>query len=298
VRTLLRKVRAAMVAVNPETILETESPVDFFHESCAAALSQSPPGNDVPPIRVAMPTYRMFDYAGNALDAFLYGSTQFRSTVPGTDLRLRTAELHYTFASALVSGELITPEPKASQSGWDCRLWRGDGYYLLTAAHLSGFPDGYPALDASPVAEPVTVTLPENVEWTGPAYRVNAQTLEVKEAPRTGRTVSLDCPCGAVFLPRPPGPALLAATDPVPLRVGASTTMTLTLVGPRAEATDWKVTVAGHGLWVNGQPESTVILPATVEITAPDGTDPGVYFITARGERTLPLKRFARVLAP
>ena len=63
-------------------------------------------------------------------------------------------------AQDLVSGALITPEPKASQPGWDCRLWRGDGYCLLTAAHLAGLRDGYPALDPAPISAPVVVMLP------------------------------------------------------------------------------------------------------------------------------------------
>jgi hypothetical protein len=308
-RELVHRVRAAMDEVNPQAILNTESPIDFLHESCDGALQMFQPGHDIDAMRVAIPSYVGFAYHPGAVESGLNGWVGGKSTArrgdwpwthrglkpkpawygdgPGPELRWH--ELRASFREALVEGMVTPDDPETPDAPhWVGRLWRGRNYWVLVGGNLDG----------SPLERPVRVRLPELPKDVKYAFEFNAATMTRRDAElaRTGGDIALTMTSGfgAVLLPLPGCPPLLdlPAAQPVITR-GKHIEIPLGFFGP------WRNEVPGGPLHVSApglQHQSRVVAPGTLRITAPADMEPGLYPLTVSGT-CLPVKRWLRVEA-
>ena len=308
-RELLRKVRAAMDEVNPDAILGTEGPIDFFREFTNYALQMFQPGRDIDAMRIAVPEYTGFAYhpgaVESALNGWVGGKTTARRTEwpwahrglsgrpdwyqegPGPELRWH--ELRPSFHDAIVEGEVTLEDPIAPEdSHWVGRLWRASAYWFLAGGHL----------DATALNGPVRVRLPELPESITTAFEIDADTLAIADAKlvRTsdGVFVTLTKGLSAVLFPMPKCPPLLKLeSQPISLRPGEEKALRVDVFCPWDAAQNTlnaSVSVPGfEGL------NHSVKLPGTITVKAPSTAQTGKYPLLVKGN-CLPLKRWVSVV--
>ncbi len=308
-RELLRKVRAAMDEVNPDTILGTEGPIDFFRESCDYALQMFQSGFDIDAMRVAVPDYVGFAYHPGAVESALNGWVGGKITArriewpwahrglsgrpewyqegPGPELRWH--ELRASFRDAIAKGDVTLEDPVApDDSHWVGRLWRAKEYWLLVGGHL----------DATALNGPTRVRLPELPESVTCAFEIDAATLEMGDAQlaRTSNGVFVTVSKGlsAVLLPMPKCPPLLKLDpQPISLRPGEEKTLHVDVFCPwNPDLKTVKVFILAPGLEVTSECGT---LPGSVTLKAFSTTQAGLYPVTVTGN-CLPLKRWVRVV--
>ena len=308
-REHLRKVRAAKDEVNPDAILGTEGPIDFFRESCDYALQMFQPGRDIDAMRVAIPDYTGFAYhpgaVESALNGWVGGKTTARRTEwpwahrglsgrpdwyqegPGPELRWH--ELRASFRDAIVEGDVTLEDPVApDDSHWVGRLWRAKEYCLLVGGHL----------DATALNGPMRVRLPELPESVAAAFEIDADTLEIADAQlaRTsgGVFVTVAKGLGAVLLPTPKCPPLLKLDpQPISLRPGEEKALRVDIFCPwnsARNAVNAFASAPGLEVIVN-----SVTLPGAITLKAPSTVQAGNYPLSVKGN-CLPLKRWVSVV--
>lgn len=306
-RELARTVRAAMDAVNPDTLLLTEGPLDALHEFCDGALQMFGPGRDLDTMRVALPSYRIFSYHPGAVEAardgLIPGRTAGRRTtfpwehrgVPGRPAdyaegpgpELRWHELRATFAEAIDRGTVADRDPKAPfDPRWCGRLFVGKRFCLLVGGAEDGQPlpgpiavdiDGLPRRFHKPVCFDLAtggVTTPTLQDNLAGAARLTL--------PGTVCAVLIaadDCPP----LPDLQLPATIArgTTVTVPVRWA--------MAGQWRSAASAKVRTGGLNA------PATVRTPGSFTLTAPADAAPGLHWVRLEGD-VLPVKRWIRVV--
>ena len=304
---LLRKVRAAMDEVNPDAILMTEAACDFLHlYSDAGGLQMFYPGREIDALRVAAPTYRGPGHSPGAAECGLNGIVANRLTasrgdypgygqwfpdkpeylLTGEGPKLRWHELRATFRAGQNGGTVTDIDPQAlNDPHWVGRIWRAEKYWVMIGGHE----------DASDLAQPVRVRLPELSSTIVGAYEIDAQTLVVRDAElrreKNDSVVTVESGFCAVLLPKAACPALVMVDGEQPtLKIGGSGKLTLQAFAPWSNQSDVAVTVVIDGLGV----EQNVKLPGAINIKTPADMISGVYPVKVTGE-CLPMKRWVRV---
>ena len=307
-RELLRKVRAAMDEVNPNAILGTEGPIDFFREYSDYALQMFQPGNDIDAMRIAVPDYTGFAYHPGAVESALNGWVGGKTTARRTEWPwahrglsgrpdwyqegpgpvLRWHELRTSFRDAIVEGNVTLEDPVAPEdSHWVGRLWQAKEYSLLVGGHL----------DASALNGPVRVRLPELSESVSTAFEIDADTLEIGETQLVrssdGVFVTVKKGFSAVLLPMPICPPLLKLDpQPISVRLGEEKTLHVDVFCPWNTAQNKaNVSVSVPGL----ENDRSVALPGTITLKASSTAQSGNYPLSIKGN-SLPLKRWVHVI--
>lgn len=304
---LLRKVRAAMDEVNPNAILLTEGPIDYFHQYTNGALQMFQTGRDIDAMRVAIPSYKIVAYHPGAVESGLNGMIGGKVTArrvewpwshrgvpqkpayyqdgPGPELRWH--ELRATFRDAF-EGMPNLQDPVASEDRlWVGRLWKASHYWLIIGGHE----------DATDLRGPTRVRLPELPDDTKSAYEIDAATLTVRDAhlerTKDGVYVTVTSPFGAVLLPKQGCPPMLSIDETAQLiKHGGETVISIRLFSPwTTGVTEAKVTVSAPGLEGNA---GQIAVPGAVHLKAPADALPGYYPLTISGH-CLPVKRWIKV---
>jgi hypothetical protein len=141
---LYAKVAEAVRAVKPDALLSTEAPADFNHRHFNHSLHQISKmefpyalGEDVSPLRVALPSYRLHSGAGVAGTSL---QLQPLWLAPGAD----EAPWLAAFSAAretLCDGDPTLPDPDVSPSGMLCRRVTGKGEDVITGARVAWIDD-------------------------------------------------------------------------------------------------------------------------------------------------------------
>ena len=307
-RELLRNVRAAMDEVNPDALLGTEGPIDFFRESTNYALQMFQSGREVDAMRIAVPEYTGFAYhpgaVESALNGWVGGKTTARRTEwpwehrglakrpewyqegPGPELRWH--ELRASFREALVEGHMTMKDPDAPEDPhWVGRLYKTKDYWLLVGGHL----------DATPLNTSVQVRLPEWDDAIKTTYEIDAATLDMAETQllhaADGIGVTVHNGFSVVLLPMPTCPPLIKLdSPPLTLHPEEEKSIQAELVHPWNTAhRTVKVAVSLPGMAQHGH---SVMLPGTITLKAPATLQPGNYPLTLKGD-CLPIKRWVKV---
>jgi Domain of unknown function (DUF6259) len=308
IQQLLDKVSRAVRAVNPECVLTTEAGVDFYSQWFHGALLQTYP-RDLPPVRLALPAYRLFVYSQGgpvfgSLSGLPGGSNGYPNLTEWRQLDENWRSMRQGVGKTLVWGEVPDRDPQASLPDVTCRLFYGPEYSVVVGARAaSDDPSHFPAnVGISNKREPFTVRV-KGVD--GPLagaylYDIEKATVTPFKVRKEGADWILPVENTNWFmvLLRPPlGPAIGSFSAVRPLHAGESAEVDLALLAPAKGKAKVQATLASRGLrfGLGSEPSVSVSLPSKATLVVPAGTPPGRYEVELKGENLVGIKRFVVV---
>lgn len=296
-KQLLAKVRRAALSVNPNALLTTEGPVDWFGQWFHGALTQVYP-RDLPPMRLAVGPYRPYAYAQagsvwGAISGFSGGRTCWEADLQPLEANwlCARAPVHDT----LTWGDVADQDPQSSDPEIVTRRFEGRDHWALVAVRpVSQDPFGWPAYTGrSEHRNQYTLTLPGLAYEVEDAVLCDVDTLTWTRVPvrhrGTDAQLDLSTNFALVILRRPGGRPLVGFPELSPVERGRSVETRLEAVTNGATG---RVRVDAPGLQVAPQ---EVAAPGSVTITVPPDAPPGLYAVRVIGDNALGIKRFLRV---
>ncbi len=298
IRELLDKVSRAARAANPDCLLTTEAPVDFYSPWFHGALHLNTNlGRELPLMRLALPGYRPYLYAAvgpvyGSLSGLPGGSNGYGGGPALQTLDENWRSVRHGVAQTLLYGEVGDADPEASLPDVTCRLFHGAGYSVVVCARVEGmgaieFPK---EIRLSRDRRLFTVRVKGLHRPLAGAYLFDIETTQAASAPlrRDGGDILLESGGSNWFmavLREDNGPAL-ATLDPLPpLRAGESRTVNMRVLTPHHGKL--RAVLSARGLDV---------APGTFTVTVRAGAVPGRYQIALDGPGLIGMKRFVDVL--
>jgi hypothetical protein len=298
IKQLLSKVRAAALAVNPDVLLTTEGPSDWFSPWFHGALT-SPCPRELPLMRLAVGPYRPYVYSAcSAIWASLSGLPG--GGCGGSDLTPLDGNwlcARFPVHEALVWGSVPEGIPRVSDPQSVARLFKGVGYWALVVVRSNcDDPFKWPwdlRLHDTHVAH--TVELPglgtevdeailcdvENLTWSVMKSDLNGNNL----------LLHLRTNWALVILRSVNGPGLVGFDELPALSPGNSTTVRLH--AHSTPPTAIPVSIEAPGLVVT---PSSVTDSGEFVLAVPENTLPGNYGVTVAGNNLLGFKRILKVI--
>jgi len=302
VQQLLAKVSRAARAVNPQALLTTEAPVDFYGQWFHGALTQVYP-RGLPPMRLAVGPYRPFVYApGGPVWGSVSGFAGGRSC---WEADLETTEGNWLCAQApvhdtIVWGDVADVDPPATDPEIVTRRYVSDQCDAVVATRPACQDLTWPQY--TKLADrhgPYEVLVPWTSEPPDEIAVCDIETLHwrtVRPQLRDGALV-IAARSNWVLAVIPRAEAQVVAFDPLPeARPGDDVTLRLeALTGPRRGG---QVEIVAPGLEVgpHGKPQATVSVGDSVTIRVPPWALPGWYGVRLRGQEVLGVKRLLHVV--
>ena len=301
-KQLLSKVRDAVLAVNPNALLTTEAPVDWFGQWFHGALTQVYP-RDLPAMRMAVAPYRpiVYSQAGpvwGSISGFAGGRSCWERDLESTEANWLCARAPVN--AALVEGDVADEDPRASDPEIVTRAFHGDGYWAVVAvrpACQDAFQwPGYTGLAGQHREYAVTVSGVGSRIVCGAVCDIESLTWKALELNRAGDDleIRLNTNWALVVLSEAGGPSVVDL-DPLPaLHPNESATVRLIpLQGTVNDNAPLAASLVAPGLRV--EPPS-VSAPGRTVILVPKDARPGLYSVKATGKHVLGMKRFLKVL--
>lgn len=296
-KQLLAKVRQAALSVNPNALLTTEAPVDWFGQWFHGALTQVYP-RDLPPMRLAVGPYRPYAYANSGP---MWGAI---SGLPGGrtcgEADLEELEANWLCArfpvhETLVWGEVSDKDPLSSDPEIVTRQFEAQDYCVVVAVRPA-CKDAF-ALPAytgtSDHRGDYILTLPGLAAQVEDAVLCDVETLTWSHLPVQrcdgNLLLNLHTNFALVILRGPHAPAIVNLQKLPQLSPGESIVVNLVAL---SSGLAQRARVTAPGLHVTPQ---EVTMPGTVTITVPPDAITGHYAVYASGENALGLKRFLAV---
>jgi len=299
-KELLAKVRTAALEVNPDALLTTEAPIDWYGQWFHGALTQTYP-RDLPPMRLALGSYRPYVYApAGPVWGSVSGFAGGRNTL-GPDMATLEANwlcARFPVHDALVWGDVADHDPEASDAEIVTRRFVGQGYEAIVAVRPE-CQDPWkwpPATGLSESRRPYALTVRDAAPDDN-VFLCDIETLTWRpiEANRQNNALELALDTNWALLVFTPtdGPHLVGF-DPLPtLHRGESTTVALYIIAADTRRkTKTRITVAAPGL--AGFPRQ-INVPGKLKIAVPKKALPGHYAIQITGKNILGTKRFLTV---
>ena len=301
-KQLLAKVRDAALAVNPDALLTTEAPVDWYGQWFHGALTQVYP-RDVPLMRMAVEPYRSIAYAPGgpvwgSISGLAGGRTcweQDLETLEGNWLCAR-----FPVHEALTRGTVAYEDPQASDPEIVTRMFQGhDGSWVVVAVRpacqdafewpaytgLSAQHKNYALTAHGLPSSPLKATLcdVETLTW---------KPLELEHNDDSVR-VHLDTNWALIVLTRPQGRDIIDF-GPLPTTVpGGRVTMRLTAVTAEPEpAISPPVFIHAPGMRIES---ADLAVPGEAVVIVPPDALPGLYSVTVSGQRVFSTRRYLKV---
>lgn len=303
-KELLAKVSAAALAVNPDALLTTEAPVDWYGQWFHGALTQVYP-RDLPLMRLAVHPYRPIAYSQSGpVWGSISGLVGGRSST-SPDLGVLEANwlcARHPVHEALTVDEVADADPKASDPQMVTRQFRGKGYSAALAVRPA-CPDAvWPAnTPLAPKHARYTLTLPDADARTDQAEAPKAAVCDIEtltwtpvepERSEGGLLVPLTSNWALVVVPDRDGPDVIDFTVPPVLHPGESGLLHLRNLSAKPETAPRSVSIVAPGLKT---PSAPVAVPGDAAIEVPEEAVPGLYGLTVSGDKVLSTKRFLKV---
>lgn len=311
IRQLLGKVSRAIREANPEAVLTTEAPVEFYATHADGALQSFCP-REIPLMRVALPNYRTFLYVPHGP---VYGS--FSGLVGGTgkwEREWRCAR--FPVEESVLEGE-VEEHPIATPPQVACRLFCGPDHWALVGARVDSdrpwlFPKGLdnePVLGLDERRGPVQVRIPGLAPLVESAVAFDVETLKVQsfafsrtttnsaptmEATNSDLLVTLDSRWFVVVLRKSGCRPIVTFSEPPATRAGQKLHLNLQLMAAGNAAREVTATLGAPGLSVHRE----VRVPGEEELAIPADCPPGLFPVTLDGPGVLGCKRFVEVTPP
>ncbi len=295
IKTLLARVRNAAIAVNPDVLLLTEGPADWFGQWFHGALTSRCP-RDLSPMRLAVGPFRTYVYASGALWGSLSGFPG--GGCGGADIH--TLDWNWLCAEspvhdALVWGDIADQDPLTSDPHIVTRRFEGNGYWAIVVARPACQEPIWPrGTGISSEHKTYTLTLPDLAAQIEEALLCDIETLTWTPlaAERVGDDLRFELRTnwGLVILRQRGGPTVVTF-DPLPtLQRGASTVLHLTRLSQKADGTAAIcATVVAPGLVVEPSKSAAT---GDVTVTVPPTALPGNYAVSVSDKSVLGVKRF------
>lgn len=307
IRQLLSKVSKAVRAVNPQAVLTTEGPVDFYASHTQGAILSLCP-REIPLMRVALPHYRPFLYT--VLGPVYSSLSGLVGGMGPEERQWRCAR--FPIEEAFLWGEVEEP-PTATPQRVVCRLFRGSDHWALVGARIDSdaawrFPDE-PALGLDDHRGPVQVRLRGLASQVESAVGFDVETLQAQplvagHAPASGAAsletsgddllLTVDWRWFVVVLNQHGGRPSVTFREPPAVRPGQRLRLDLQLL-PAGDA-QGEVAATLHAPGLNVQ--RAVRIPSAVDVEIPAEARPGLYPIVVEGAGVLGCKRFVTVGEP
>jgi Domain of unknown function (DUF6259) len=308
IQQLLDKVSRAVRAVNPDCLLMTEAPVDFYSQWFHGALQFTYP-REIPPMRLALPGYRLSVYSPGgpvfgSLSGFMGGCNGYPNFTERRQLDENWRSMRQGVGKTLMWGKVADEDPQASLPDVTCRLFYGPEYSVVVGARADSdrpfsFPDN---TGLSTQRAPFTVRVNGLVGPVEDAflYDIEKATITPFKVRKEGADWILPVENTNWFmvLLRPPlGPAIGSFSAVRPLHAGESTEVDLALLTPARGKAKVQATLASRGLTfgLGSEPSVSVSLPSKATLVVPPGTPPGRYEVELKGEKLVGIKRFVVV---
>ena len=310
IRQLLSKVSRAVRDANPQAVITTEAPIDFYASHTQGAI-MSLCSREIPLMRVAIPNYR----------PFLYGPLgpvcgSLSGLVGGTgkgERRWRCAR--FPVEESVLWGA-VKENPTATPQRVVCRLFRGSDHWALVGARIDSdspwlFPRG---LDKQPVLGldghpgPVHVRIRGLAPLVESAVGVDVETLKTQpitagnprtscmpamEAASSDLLLTLDWRWFVVVLKKRGCRPIVTFSVPPSVRPGERLRLDLQLVPAGNAVGEAAATLRAAGLDVR----RAVRIPGEVNVDIPADSRPGRYPVIVDGTGVLGCKRFVEVAA-
>lgn len=297
VRQLLDKVSRALREVNPNAIITTEAPVDFFAQSTHGALNSMCP-REIPPMRVAVPNYHPLVYG--ALGPVWASLSGCVGGTGGLETNWRCAR--FPVDETVLWGE-VEEDPTASERRVVCRLFRGEDHWALVGARVNSdepwlFPrglDGQPTLGLDDNPGPVHVRVRGLAAFVESAMGFDVKTLQPRPVTMTRSQddllLSLDWAWFLIILRRSGCRPMVSFGNLPSVAAGQRLPLDVHFVPASERTSKVTATLLAPGLGVRRElriPESSIL-------EVPEGTPPGWYLVTLDSSAVLGHKRFLKV---
>lgn len=301
-KQLLAKVRGAALAINPDALLTTEAPVDWYGQWFHGALTQVYP-RDLPPMRLAVAPYRAIAYApGGSIWASIAGLPGGRT---GWDADLGTLEgnwlcARYPVREALAKGSVADSDPESSDPEIVTRMFKADaGYWAIVAVRpacqeLFEWPAGA-GLSAQHWEFTITARGLPQTPLKAALCDVETRTWSPLELEQDGHSarMQLNTNWALIILTPPGGQAIIDFAQPLPTPPGGRVTLPLSIVGAApGPDTALPVSIDAPGLNVSSH---DAVAPGEAVIDVPPEALPGLYPVTVSGERSFSARRYVRI---
>jgi len=312
IRQLLTKVSRAVREANPEAVLTTEAPVDFYAPYTQGAIMSFCP-REIPLMRVALPNYRPFVYGPlgpvwGSLSGFVGGTGKGEHV-------WRCAR--FPVEETVLEGE-VEQHPAATPPGVVCRLFRGPDHWALVGARVDSdkpwlFPTGLndePVLGLDEHPGPVHVRIPGLAPQVESAVEFDIETLKAQpiaighggtsRAPAMETTtndllLTLDSRWFVVVLRKSSCRPIVTFNEPPVVRPGQKLRLDFQLVAaPNNTVREATATLRAAGLKVNRE----VRIPSEVILDIPADCRPGIFPVILDGPGVLGCKRFVEITTP
>ena len=312
IRQLLSKVSRAIREANPEAVLTTEAPVDFYAAHAQGALQSFCP-REIPLMRVALPNYRPFLYGPLGP---VWGSLS--GLVGGIGKGERQWRCARFPVEETVFGGEVEEHPTATPQRVICRLFRGSDHWALVGARVDSdkpwlFPKGLddePVLGLDEHPGPVQVRIPGLAPLVESVVAFDVETLKAQpiaighagtsrapaiETATNDLLLTLDSRWFAVVLKKSGCRPIVTLNEPPAVRPGQKLRLDFQLVAARNDAErEATATLRAPGLNVNRE----VRIPSEVILDIPADCPPGVFPVILDGPGVLGCKRFVEVRTP
>lgn len=308
IQKLLDKVSRAVRAVNPNCLLMTEAPVDFYSQWFHSALQFTYP-REIPPMRLALPSYRPSVYSPGgpvfgSLSGLMGGCNGYPNFIERRQLDENWRSMRQGVGKTLVWGKVADKDPQASLPDVTCRLFYGPEYSVVLGAR---------AASDKPLRFPHNTGLsteraPFNVRvkgLVGPIedtylYNIEKATITPFKVRKEGDDwiLPIDNTNWFMVLLRPPhGPAIGSFSAVRTLHAGESAEVDLALLTPARGKAKVQATLLSRGLKFvpEGVSNVSVSFPSKVTLVVPERTPPGRYEVELKGEKLVGIKRFVVV---
>jgi len=296
IKQLLAKVRAAALAVNPEALLTTEGPSDWFSPWFHGALT-SPCPRELPLMRLAVGPFRPVVYSAcSAIWASLSGLPG--GGCGGSDITPLDANwlcARFSVHDALVWGDLPDEQPQVSDPQAVARLFTGTDFHALVVVRSNcSDPFKWPwDLRLNDNHIEYAVELPEPGSPIEEVFLCDVENLTwsvLKPDFRDGKLcLSLHTNWALVILRTPDSPGLVDFDELPKLAPGQSEIVRLRALGSTSATNP--VTIEAPGLMV----AQKVTESEQFTLTVPENALPGNYGVSITGKQLLGFKRFLKV---
>lgn len=310
-RQLLGKVSHAIREANPEAVLTTEAPVDFYAAHAHGALQSFSP-REIPLMRVALPNYRPFLYV--PLGPVWGSLSGLAGGVGKGERQWRCAR--FPVQEAVLEGE-VEAHPTATPPQVVCRLFRGSDHWALVGARVDSdkpwlFPKGLedePVLGLDEQRGSVQVRVPGLAPLVASAVAFDVETLKARlltfnhsatsraparEGTNNDLLLTLDSRWFVVVLRKSGCRPMVTFSEPPATRAGSKLRLNLQLAAAGNEAREVATFLSAPGLNVRRE----VRLPGEVEVEIPADCPAGLFPVTLDGPGVLGCKRFVEVTPP
>lgn len=326
---LLKKVATAVKKINPNCILTTEHPVDFYSRYFDGALTQQwgpvqiAVSRDVAPMRVALPEYFVIVHnpcgpVAASLMGYIGGCGGYEIDSHFIQLSEKWRSVMFTVRDIIRWGNAAYDNPQASRKDVVCRRFNADGIDVIVGARprfvtdfskygdvkhqLARLRDVFTNADVDIKENKVSFQVRVDTAGKAPAgvYLYDIAKVTVKEVgfKTDGKDIVINLTSNwfMVILNYGKGKPIALFDIPAVLQPGKTYDLKLSLLGASSrKRLSGSLYAPGLGWSEAFKPGLKVMVPGVSRLTVPPTTSKGEYSIELESKQFLGCKRFVEI---